>query len=156
MVLPKSGPSPGEFRFDRSFPARRVHQVLSPRHPCKRVGAKVASQMFKTQTALNWIGSIIHLKPRNILALEPTDTLVKRFSARVSTMIRNVPVLRAGCGHQKQGQPQHRAGQGFSGRQHVYMNTAGSAANLAEVSAPYIYVDELTVRAQRGRGGRPR
>ena len=89
MILPKSGPAPGPFRFDRSYPARRVHQVLSPGHPCKRVVAKVASQMFKTQTALNWIGSLIHRRPRNILALEPTDTLVKRFSARVSAMIRN-------------------------------------------------------------------
>ena len=69
MVLPKSSPEPGPFRFDRSPPARRVHQVLSPGHPCKRVVAKVASQMFKTQTALNWIASIIHRKPRNILAL---------------------------------------------------------------------------------------
>ena len=47
MILPKSGPQPGPFRFDRSYPARRVHQVLSPSHPAKRVVAKVASQMFK-------------------------------------------------------------------------------------------------------------
>ena len=71
MILPKSGPQPGPFRFDRSYPARRVHQVLSPSHPCKRVVAKVASQMFKTQTALNWIGALMHRRPRNILALEP-------------------------------------------------------------------------------------
>ena len=44
MILPKSGPQPGPFRFDRSYPARRVHQVLSPGHPCKRVVAKVASR----------------------------------------------------------------------------------------------------------------
>lgn len=43
MVLPKSGPKPGRFSFDHSYPARRVHQVLSPGHPCKRVVAKVAS-----------------------------------------------------------------------------------------------------------------
>lgn len=36
----------------------------------------------------------MHRRPLYILALEPTDTLVKRFSARVSTMIRNVPQLR--------------------------------------------------------------
>jgi phage terminase large subunit GpA-like protein len=144
MVLPKSGPSPGEFRFDRSFPARRVHQVLSPRHPCKRVVAKVASQMFKTQTALNWIGSIIHLKPRNILALEPTDTLVKRFSARVSTMIRNVPVLRERVAAIKSRDSRNTVqAKDFLGDATLYMNTAGSAANLAEVSAPYIYVDEI-------------
>lgn len=144
MVLPKSGPQPGPFRFDRSPPARRVHQVLSPGHPCKRVVAKVASQMFKTQTALNWIGSLIHRRPRNILALEPTDTLVKRFSARVTTMIRNVPVLRERVAASKSRDSRNTVqAKDFLGDATLYMNTAGSAANLAEVSAPYIYVDEI-------------
>ena len=144
MVLPKSGPQPGPFRFERSYPARRVHQVLSPGHPCKRVVAKVASQMFKTQTALNWIGSLIHRKPRNILALEPTDTLVKRFSARVTTMIRNVPVLRERVAAAKSRDSRNTVqAKDFLGDATLYMNTAGSAANLAEVSAPFIYVDEI-------------
>ncbi|PKO64622.1 MAG: terminase, partial [Betaproteobacteria bacterium HGW-Betaproteobacteria-17] len=73
MVLPKSGPTKGgKFKFERSYPARRPHQVLSPGHPCRRVVARVASQMWKTQTALNWIAALIHRRPRNILALEPT------------------------------------------------------------------------------------
>ena len=144
MVLPKSGPQPGPFRFERSYPARRVHQVLSPGHPCKRVVAKVASQMFKTQTALNWIGSIMHRKPRNILALEPTDTLVKRFSARVATMIRNVPALRERVSAAKSRDSRNTVqAKDFLGDATLYMNTAGSAANLAEVSAPFIYVDEI-------------
>lgn len=144
MILPKSGPQPGPFRFDRSPPARRVHQVLSPGHPCKRVVAKVASQMFKTQTALNWIGALVHRRPRNILALEPTDTLVKRFSARVSTMIRNVPVLSERVAAAKSRDSRNTVqAKDFLGDATLYMNTAGSAANLAEVSAPYIYVDEI-------------
>jgi len=145
MVLPKSGPTKGgKFRFDRSYPARRVHQVLSPSHPCKRVVARVASQMFKTQTALNWIGSIIHRNPRNILALEPTDTLVKRFSARVSTMIRNVPELRDRVSASKSRDSRNTVqAKDFLGDATLYMNTAGAAANLAEVSAPYIYFDEI-------------
>lgn len=145
MVLPKSGPTKtGEFRFSRSYPARRVHQVLSPSHPCKRVVAKVASQMFKTQTALNWIGSLIHMRPRNILALQPTDTLVKRFSARVSTMIRNVPELKACVAAAKSRDSRNTTqAKDFLGDATLYMNTAGSAANLAEVSAPYIYFDEI-------------
>lgn len=144
MVLPKSGPKAGDFRFDRSYPARRVHQVLSPSHSCKRVVAKVASQMFKTQTALNWIASLIHRRPRNILALQPTDTLVKRFSARVSTMIRNVPELKACVAAAKSRDSRNTTqAKDFLGDATLYMNTAGSAANLAEVSAPYIYFDEI-------------
>lgn len=144
IQLPKSAPKPGPFRFEHAYPARRVHQVLSPAHPCRRVVAKVASQMFKTQTALNWIGSIIHRRPRNILALEPTDTLVKRFSARVSTMIRNTPVLRDRVAASKSRDARNTVqAKDFQGDATLYMNTAGSAANLAEVSAPYIYVDEI-------------
>lgn len=144
MVLPKSGPKPGDYRFDHSYPARRVHQVLSPAHPAKRVVAKVASQMFKTQTALNWIGSLIHLRPRNILALQPTDTLVKRFSARVATMIRNVPELTECVAAAKSRDSRNTMqAKDFLGDATLYMNTAGSAANLAEVSAPYIYFDEI-------------
>lgn len=144
ISLPKSAPKPGPFRFEHAYPARRVHQVLSPAHPCRRVVAKVASQMFKTQTALNWIGSIIHRRPRNILALEPTDTLVKRFSARVSTMIRNTPALRDRVAASKSRDARNTVqAKDFQGDATLYMNTAGSAANLAEVSAPYIYVDEI-------------
>lgn len=144
MKLPKSSPRPGDFSFDHSPPARRVHQVLSPSHPCNRVVAKVASQMFKTQTALNWIGALIHRRPRNILALEPTDTLVKRFSARVSTMIRNVPELKERVAAAKSRDSRNTVqAKDFLGDATLYINTAGSAANLAEVSAPYIYVDEI-------------
>ena len=144
MVLPKSGPKAGDFRFDRSYPARRLHQVLSPGHPSKRVVAKVASQMFKTQTALNWIASLIHRRPRNILALQPTDTLVKRFSARVSTMIRNIPELKECVAAAKSRDSRNTTqAKDFLGDATLYMNTAGSAANLAEVSAPYIYFDEI-------------
>lgn len=144
QILPKSSPQPGKFRFDRSYPARRVHQVLSPSHPCKRVVARVASQMFKTQTALNWIGSLIHRRPRNILALQPTDTLVKRFSARVATMIRSVPELRECVAAAKSRDSRNTVqAKDFLGDATLYMNTAGSAANLAEVSAPYIYFDEI-------------
>jgi phage terminase large subunit GpA-like protein len=144
QILPKSSPKPGPFKFDSSYPARRVHQVLSPGHPCKRVVARVASQMFKTQTALNWIASIIHRRPRNILALQPTETLVKRFSARVSTMMRSVPELgeRVAAAKSRDSRNTVQA-KDFLGDATLYMNTAGSAANLAEVSAPYIYFDEI-------------
>ena len=144
MVLPKSGPKPGDYRFDHSYPARRVHQVLSPADPAKRVVAKVASQMFKTQTALNWIATLIHRRPRNILALQPTDTLVKRFSAGVATMIRNVPELTECVAAAKSRDARNTTqAKDFLGDATLYMNTAGSAANLAEVSAPYIYFDEI-------------
>lgn len=144
MVLPKSGPQPGAFRFERTPYARRIAQVLSPGHPCKRVVAKVASQMFKTQIAINWIGACIHRAPGNILALQPNDNLAKRFSARIALAIRNVPVLRQCVSEQKSRDKRNTtSAKDFRGDATLYINTAGSAANLAEITARYIFIDEV-------------
>ena len=144
MVLPKSAAHPGPFRFERTPYARRVCQVLSPGHPCKRVVAKVASQMFKTQTAINAIGAWIHRMPRNILALQPTDGLAKRFSARVSQAIRNVKVLRECVSEQKSRDKRNTTQvKDFRGDASLYINTAGSASNLAEITACFLFIDEV-------------
>ena len=144
MVLPKSAAHPGKFRFERTPYARRIAQVLSPGHPCKRVVAKVASQMFKTQTAINAIGAWIHKSPANILALQPTDGLAKRFSARISQAIRLVPELRA-CVHEQKSRDKRNTTQAkdFKGDATIYINTAGSASNLAEITARFIFIDEV-------------
>lgn len=144
MVLPKSAPHPGPYRFERTPYARRIAQVLSPGHPCKRVVAKVASQMFKTQTAINWIGACIHRAPANILALQPTDGLAKRFSARVSQAIRNVRVLRECVSEQKSRDKRNTTqAKDFKGDATLYINTAGAAANLAEITVRYLFIDEV-------------
>ncbi|CAN5650708.1 phage terminase large subunit family protein [soil metagenome] len=144
MVLPKSAPHPGPFRYERTPYARRIAQVLSPGHPCKRVVAKVASQMFKTQSAINWIGACIHRAPANILALQPTDGLAKRFSARIAQSIRNVRVLRE-CVSAEKSRDKRNTSQAkdFKGDATLYINTAGAAANLAEITVRYLFIDEV-------------
>lgn len=143
MVLPKSSSEPGPYRIERTPYARRVLQVLSPGHPCKRVVVKAASQMLKTQTAINWMLASIHLAPANILALQPTDKLAKRLSARISASIRDVPKVA-----QAVAQPRSRDSRNtidckdFKGGG-LYITTAGAAANLAEIPARYVYLDEV-------------
>ncbi len=137
MKLPQSGPKPGEFRFDHSYPARRVHQVLSLGHPLQTRGCqgRVADVQDADGAQLDRL--LIHRRPRNILALEPTDTLVKRFSARVSTMIRNVPELAERVAAAKSRDSRNTVqAKDFLGDATLYMNTAGSAANLAEGLCP--------------------
>lgn len=63
---------PGKYRTARTPYAREPMRCLSPAHPCKRVVTKIASQLMKTQIALNWIGALIHMAPANILTLLPT------------------------------------------------------------------------------------
>ena len=110
----------------------------------KRVVAKVASQMFKTQTAINWIGACIHRAPANILALQPTDGLAKRFSARVSQAIRSVRVLRECVSAEKTRDKRNTTqAKDFKGDATLYINTAGAASNLAEITVRYLFIDEV-------------
>ncbi len=70
-------------------------RCLSPLFPAKRVVTMIASQLMKTQVALNWIGGCIHMAPANIPVLLPTEKLSKRVSGRIDKTIKAVPVLTA-------------------------------------------------------------
>ena len=143
MILPKSSARPGAYRIFRTPPARRILQCLSPRHPAKRVVIRGASQMLKTQIGLNWMCACIHRAPANILAIEPTDQLAKRLSARLTQTIRDVPALRAVIAPQRSRDSRNTVGAKDYEGGTIYIVTGGSASNLAEIPARYIYIDEV-------------
>lgn len=95
MIIPAdSGANEyGPYRSSRTPHARQVMRALSPDHHCKRVVVMGASQMLKTQVALNMLGATIHQAPSNFLWIVPTGTLVKRSSIRIDKTVRAVPVL---------------------------------------------------------------
>lgn len=145
MIIPKdSGANEyGKYSTDRTPHARAIMQALSARHPCKRVVAKVASQMFKTQIALNFLCSTIHQQPANFLWLMPTGKLAKRISKRIDKTIAAVDAIR-----ERVADPRSRDAANnqdtkeFDGGA-LFIATAGSAANLAEVPARYVVYDEI-------------
>lgn len=96
MRIPRNAGAaePGQYRTSRTPYAREPMRCLSPAHPCKRVITMVASQLMKTQIALNWIGALIHMSPSNVLTLLPTLKLASRVSSRISKTIEATPVLR--------------------------------------------------------------
>lgn len=145
MVIPKAAGAaePGPYRVERTPYARGVMRALSASDPCRRVVVVGASQMLKTQVALNWIGSCVHQTPANILVLLPSLGLAKRTSARISKAIDAVDVLTS-----RVAKPRSRDSANtidtkeFDGGT-MYITTAGSAANLSEISARYLYGDEI-------------
>jgi len=143
MVLPRDAAEPGPYRLERTPPARRILQVLSPRHPAKRVVIRGASQMLKTQVMINWLAASAHRAPANMLVLEPTDSLAKRLSARVAKTIRDVPVLQQVFAPARSRDARNTvAAKDFLGGT-LYIATAGAAANLAEIPARYVGIDEV-------------
>lgn len=145
MVIPKSAGAaePGPYRVERTPYARGVMRALSADDPCRLAVVVGASQMLKTQVALNWIGSCIHQAPANILVLLPSLGLAKRASARISKAIEAVPELA-----HRVAKPRSRDSSNtidtkeFDGGT-MYITTAGSAPNLSEISARYLYGDEI-------------
>ncbi|QOR55227.1 MAG: hypothetical protein SHS37scaffold296_44 [Burkholderiales phage 68_11] len=143
VVVPPPSAVPGPYRIAHTPFARRPLQVLSPSHPCKRVVVRGASQMLKTQTficaALGWIDQ----GNANILALEPTDKLAKRLSKRVGDAIGACDKVR-----DKVAKPRSRDSRNtvdskdYQGGT-LYITTAGSSSNLAEINARYVFVDEV-------------
>ncbi|EQM66105.1 phage terminase large subunit family protein [Pseudomonas tohonis] len=134
---------PGKYRTDRTPYAREPMRCLSPAHPSKRVVTMVASQLMKTQIGLNWIGACIHQAPANILALLPSLGLAKRVSSRISKNIDVVPELKRRVAKARSRDARNTMDtKEFEGGT-LYCTTAGSAANLAELAARYIYGDEI-------------
>jgi phage terminase large subunit GpA-like protein len=134
---------PGQYRTSRTPYAREPMRCLSPAHPCKRVVTMVASQLMKTQIALNWIGGLIHMAPSNILTLLPSLSLAKRVSSRIGKTIKATPVLRERVASSRSRDARNTMDtKEFEGGS-LYVTTAGSAANLSELSARYVYGDEI-------------
>ncbi len=134
---------PGKYRTARTPYAREPMRCLSPAHPCKRVITMVASQLMKTQIALNWIGALIHMAPSNILTLLPSLALAKRVSARIGKTINVTPELKSRVATARSRSAQNTMDtKEFEGGT-LYATTAGSASNLAELAARYIYGDEI-------------
>ena len=134
---------PGKYRTARTPYAREPMRCLSPAHPSKRVVTMVASQLMKTQIALNWIGALIHMAPSNILTLLPSLGLAKRVSSRIGKTLTAIPELKSRVAASRSRDARNTMDtKEFEGGT-LYATTAGSAANLAELSARYVYGDEI-------------
>ncbi|MFH1493755.1 MAG: phage terminase large subunit family protein [Pseudomonadota bacterium] len=144
MRIPRgNGAEHGKYHTSRTPYAREPMRCLSDSHPARRVVAMVASQLFKTQVGLNWIGASIHQSPGNMLALLPTSSLAKRVSSRIEKTIQEVPELRARVAPPRSRDSRNTVDtKEFEGGT-LYITTAGSAANLSEVPARRVYGDEV-------------
>jgi phage terminase large subunit GpA-like protein len=145
MIIPKSSGANeyGKYRTSRTPHAREVMRVLSDGHPCRRVALKGASQMLKSQVALNWLCYSVHQSPSNFLWLVPTGKLQKRASTRISKTFDAVVEVR-----EKVAAPRSRDAintldtKEYDGGA-LTIATAGSAANLSELSVRRLVFDEI-------------
>lgn len=80
-VLPKSGSSsPGPWRNERTPFLVEIMDVLSPSYPCREVVFAKGSQIGASESGLNWIMYQIDVSPGPMLAVQPTNKAVERWS----------------------------------------------------------------------------
>ncbi|WP_430233945.1 phage terminase large subunit family protein [Nitrosomonas communis] len=145
MMIPKETGAAeyGKYQISRTPHAREIYRCLSVEHPARRVVLKAASQMLKTQVALTWFCYIVHQHPYNLLWLMPTGKLHKRIVKRIDKTINAVPVVRERVAKpNRKSETNSQDIKEFKGG-NLYLATAGSAANLAEVPARFVSYDEI-------------
>lgn len=145
MYLPKGAAAEhGKYRVERTPPAKEIMRCLSPEHPCRRVVVRGPSQLLKTQVGLNWISAVIDGAPDNMMVLMPTLPLARRISSRISKTIAAVPKLRGAVADVRSRDARNTIDtKELTRGGTLYITTAGSAANLAEIPARYGYADEV-------------
>ena len=80
-VLPRSGSSsPGPWRNEKTPFLVEIMDVLSPSHPCREVVFAKGSQIGASETGLNWLMYTIDVAPGPMLAVQPTNKAVERWS----------------------------------------------------------------------------
>lgn len=154
MFIPKeSGASEyGKYRTARTPHARLVMSCLSDNHPAKEVVVMGASQMLKTQVALNFFCASVHQSPSNFLWVVPTGKLQKRASTRIAKTIAAVPEVA-----ERVANPRSRdAVNTLDTKEYIggslTIVTAGAAANLSEISVRRVVYDEID-RSESNVGG---
>ena len=84
VLSSKDSSEPGPYRVARTPYAKEPQDALSLFSSVKKVVLMWGAQTSKSTIGLNWIGSVIDLKPGPTMVVQPTLDLAKRFSTPVS------------------------------------------------------------------------
>lgn len=148
--LPREASSePGRFRTSRTPYLREPMRVASPQHPSKRGVMVFGTQLGKTETGNNFVGSVIHQTPGPMMIVEPTVDMAKRWSRqRLTPMIENTPVLRERI------KPARSRDSGNTATMKEYpggvavITGANSAAGLRSMPVRFLFMDEIDAYPQ--------
>jgi len=134
----------GRWRTARAPYLRAPFDLLSVTSPIRRVVIQKASQMGFTESAVNWLGYVIHHAPGPFLFVEPTVELGKRVARqKIDTAIAASPVLRARvAAPRSQGASNSALLKEFPGGL-VVITGANSAAGLCSTSCRYAVLDDV-------------
>jgi len=144
LLSSRASSEPGRWNTSRTPYLREPMDALSPQDPTKQVTMLFGSQLGKTETGLNWIGSIIDLAPGPMLMVQPNTDMVKKVvKQRLDPAINETPNLRAKVAEQKSREGGNSQwAKEFEGGI-LIMAGANAPAGLASMPIRYLFMDEV-------------
>lgn len=144
VLTSKSSGEAGPWRTDRVPFAREIMDCLSTHHPAQRIVLKFATQMTKTELALNWLGYIIDHAPAPTLVVLPTLEVRKRWvRQRLDPLLNETPqIRRVFDGRRKRDAGNSEDLKDYPGGMLV-ISGANSPASLASMPIKYVVCDEV-------------
>jgi len=144
MLSSKASAEPGRWSTDRTPYLRAPMDALSPSDACEVVVLLFGSQLGKTETGLNWVGSIIDLAPGPMLMVQPTDKMSdKVVNQRLDPAIKDSPRLASKVSTKKSRDGSNSMEQKDFDGGTLMLSGANSASNLASMPVRYLFMDEV-------------
>jgi len=144
MLSSKASAEPGRWSTDRTPYLRAPMDALSPSDTCEVVVLLFGSQLGKTETGLNWVGSIIDLAPGPMLMVNPTDKMSdKVVNQRLDPAIKESPRLANKVSTKKSRDGANSMEQKDFDGGTLMLAGANSPANLASMPVRYLFMDEV-------------
>lgn len=147
IVFDERSPFPGEFRIERFPFLRRIHEVLSPEHPCREVTVRGSAQWGKTVSVLNAaLGAWHEYGPLDSLVVHPTTSSATEWvRTKWMPMRRQAPSLRAifGEGRGEQTDTLHNQ-ETLRRNGSLKVTSAGSPDDLAGTTRRLVLMDDVS------------
>ena len=140
-------PFPGKFRIDRFPFLRRIHEVLSPEHPCREVTVRGSAQWGKTVSVLNPALAAWHeYGPLDSLVVHPTTSSATEWvRTKWMPLRRSAPSLRAIFGEGRGEQTDTLHNQETIRRDGTLkVTSAGSPDDLAGTTRRLVLMDDVS------------
>lgn len=144
ILSSKSSSEPGRWNTKRTPYLKEPMNSLGPQDSCQSVTLLFGSQLGKTETGLNWIGSIIDIAPGPMLMVQPTIDMSKKVvKQRLDPAINESPVLKNKVADQKS----REGGNSLESKEFpggiLIMAGANAPAGLASMPIRYLFMDEI-------------
>lgn len=144
LLSSKASAEAGPWRTSRTPYLKEIMDCLSANSPVREVDFMKGAQIGGTEAGLNWLGYMMHRAPTSILAVQPTEPMMKKaVRQRIDPMIQECPALRAVvAAPRSRNATNNTLMKEYIGGM-LMLTGANSAANLRSMPVGKLFLDEI-------------